>query len=84
MTDYSCSKESKEIFPNIQTEPPQTQLEDTSSHPISTYLGEETNTCLTTTTFQVVAESDKVALQPPLLQTKQSQFPQLLLTRLVL
>jgi len=36
------------------------------------------------TSFQVAVESKKVSPQPPLLQTKQSQFPQLLLIRLVL
>ena len=34
--------------------------------------------------FQVVAESDKVTLEPPLLQTEQSQLPQPLPTRLLL
>ena len=34
--------------------------------------------------FQVVVETDKVSPQPPLLQTKQPQFPQLLLIGLVL
>ena len=33
------------------------QLEPISSHPIVSYLGEETNTCLTTTSFQVLVES---------------------------
>jgi len=61
------------------------QLEAISSCPITSDLGEETNTCLTTTTsFQVVVESSKVPPQPPLLQTKQSQFPQPFLVRLVL
>jgi len=45
------------------------QLEAIASRPIAGYLGEETNTCLTTATFQVVVESDKVPPQPPLLQT---------------
>ena len=36
------------------------------------------------TSFQVVVESKKVPPQPPLLQTKQPQFPQLLLIRLAL
>ncbi|KAK4822933.1 hypothetical protein QYF61_023433 [Mycteria americana] len=48
------------------------------------YLGEQTNTHLATNSFQVVVESDKVSPQPPLLQTKQPQFPQPLLIRLVL
>ncbi|KAK4814188.1 hypothetical protein QYF61_011911 [Mycteria americana] len=75
---------SKEIFPNIQSKPLLTQLEAISSCPITGYLGEETNTHHTTTSFQVVVESGKVSPQPPFLQTKQSQFPQPLLIRLVL
>ena len=60
------------------------QLEAISSCPIANYLGEEINTCLTTTSFQVVVESDKVSPQPPLLHSQQPQFPQPLLIRLVL
>ena len=48
------------------------QLEAIASLPIASYLGEETNTHLTTTSFQVAVESDKVSPQPPLLQTKES------------
>jgi len=48
------------------------------------YLGEEANPYLTATSFQGVAESHKVFPAPPLLQTEQSQFPQMLPTRLVL
>jgi len=81
MPDHSFSKE---IFPNIQSEPPLTQLEAISSRPVASYLGEETNTCLTTTSFQVVVESNKVPPEPPFLQTEQPQFPQPLLIRLVL
>jgi len=73
---------SEEIFPNIQLKPPLKQLEAIASRPITGYLGEETNTCLNTTSFQVVVESDKVPPQP-LLQTKQPQFSQLLLVRLL-
>jgi len=54
MFDHSFSKE---IFPYIQSQPPLMQLEPISSHPIVSYLGEETNTCLTTTSFQVLVES---------------------------
>jgi len=61
---------SKEIFPNIQSEPPLMQLEAIASRPITSYLGEGTNSCLTTTSFQVVLESNKVPPQLPLLQTK--------------
>ena len=71
MSDHSFSKE---IVPNIQSKPPLTQLEATASCPI--YLGEETNTHLTTTSFQVVVESEQVSPWPPLLQAKQPQFPQ--------
>ena len=70
---------SKEFFPDTQSKPPLMQLEASSSHPIASYLEEETNTCLTTTFFEVVIKSNKVFPQPFLLQTKQPQFPQLLL-----
>jgi len=33
------------------------QLEAIASRPITSYLGEETDACLTTTSFQVVVES---------------------------
>ena len=56
------------------------QLQAISAYPISNNLGEETNTHIPTTSFQVVVESDKVSPHPPLLQTKQPQLPQLLLT----
>jgi len=81
MLDHSFSKE---IFPNTQSKSPLTQLEAISFLPIASYLGEETNTCLTTASFQVVVESNVVSTQPPLLQTKQPQFPQWLLIQLLL
>ncbi|KAK4822237.1 hypothetical protein QYF61_011878 [Mycteria americana] len=71
-------------FPNIQSKPPLAQLEAISSSPITSSLGEETDPHLSTTSFQVVVESNKVSPQPPFLQAKQSQLPQLLLIRLVL
>jgi len=46
MLDHSFSEE---IFPDIQSKPPLMQLEAISPRLISSYLGEETNTCLTTT-----------------------------------
>jgi len=58
------------------------QPEAISSHPIANYLGEETR--LTTTSFQVVVESEKVPPQPPLLQTEQPQLLRPLLIQLVL
>ena len=81
MPDHSFSKES---FPNIQSKPPLKQLEAISSHPVTSYLGEETKTHLTTASFQVAVESDKVSPQPPFLQDKQPWSPQPLLIRLVL
>ena len=74
----------EEIFPNIQSKPPLLQLEPISSHPITFYLGSETDTQLATTSFPVVVENTKVSPQPPCLQTKHPQFCQPLLTRLVL
>ena len=47
-------------------------------------LGEEAKPLLVTTSLQEVAECNEVSPEPPLLQTKQSQLPQLLLKRLVL
>jgi len=81
MPDHSFSKE---ILPNIQPKFPLTQPEAIASRPIASYLWEETNARLTTTSFQVAVESDKVPPHPPLLQTKQPQLPQPLLLRLVL
>ena len=81
----------EEIFPNIQSKSPLVQLEAFSSPPMACNLEKETNTHTATTSFQVVVESDKVSPcyrksypQPPLVQAKQPQFPQLLLIRLVL
>ena len=60
------------------------QLEDIASRPIASYLGEEINIHFTTTSIQIIVESNKVPSQPPLLQTKQPQLPQSFLIRLVL
>jgi len=54
MPDHSFSKE---IFPNIQSKLPLTEREAIASCPIAGYLGEETNTRLTTASFQVAVES---------------------------
>jgi len=56
MPDHSFSKD---IFPNIQTKPPLIQLDAITTGSIASQLGGETNTCLTTTSFQVVVESNK-------------------------
>ncbi|KAK4823224.1 hypothetical protein QYF61_027565 [Mycteria americana] len=81
---FQCLITSEVKFPHIQSKPPLVQLEAISSRPIPCYLGEETDSHLSTTSFQVVEESHKVSPQPPFLQTKQPQFPQPLLIRLVL
>ncbi|KAK1210848.1 KIF2A protein, partial [Pygoscelis papua] len=78
------ARDNREIFPNIQSKPPLAQLEAISSRPITSYLGEETDPHLATTSFQVAVERDEVSPQPLLLQAKQPQFPQPLLIRLLL
>ncbi|KAK4815248.1 hypothetical protein QYF61_023695 [Mycteria americana] len=60
----------------LSSKPPLAQLEAISSCPMACYLGEETNTHLAATSFQIVVESDKVSPQPPFLQAKQPQVPQ--------
>jgi len=42
----------EEFFPNIQPEPPLAQLEAIPSCPVASYMGEEANPHLTTTSFQ--------------------------------
>jgi len=46
-------------------------------------LGEEAKCLLIITFLQEVVECNEVSSEPPLLQTEQSQLPQLLLIRLV-
>ena len=82
--DSTTSFQCKEIFPNIQPESFLVQLEAIPSSPIISYVREQADLHLATVSFQVVVESDKVSSKPPLLQTKQSQFPQPLLIRLVI
>jgi len=41
----------EDLFPNIQSKPSLMLLEAIFSHPITCYLGEETNTCLTAASF---------------------------------
>jgi len=74
----------EEVFPNILSKPLLVQLEAVSSCPTACYMGEGTYTHLTTTSFQLVVESNKISSQPPLFHTKQPEFPQLLLIRHVL
>ena len=62
MFDHSfCEK----YFPNIQSKPSLAQLQAISFCPIACYWREETKTHLTTASFQVAVESDKVSPQPP-------------------
>ena len=70
------------MVPNIQPELPLAKLEAIPSH--RSYLGEEANPHLAVTSFQVSEECNEVSPESPLLQIEQSQFPQLLLIRLVL
>uniref|UniRef100_A0A8B9VBV7 Brain mitochondrial carrier protein 1 n=1 Tax=Anas zonorhyncha TaxID=75864 RepID=A0A8B9VBV7_9AVES len=52
--------------------------------PVTRHVGEQANPHLTTASFEVSVESDKVAPEPPLLQAEQAQLPQPLLVGLVL
>jgi len=73
-----------EVIPNVQPKYPLAQLEAIPSCPITSYGGEMVNPQLTTTSLQVVGESNKITSEPPPLQTEQSQLPHLLLIRPVL
>ena len=55
VADHSLGK----VFPNIQHESPPAQLEAIPSCPIASYMGEEVDHHITTTSLQVVVESDK-------------------------
>lgn len=59
-------------------------LEAISSSPITAGMAGETNLYLTTTSFQVVAESDDLLPEPPLLKTKKTQLPQPLFIKHIL
>jgi len=51
------------------------QLEAIASRLVASYLGEETNTCLTTASFQAVVESDKVPPQTCSLDPSPASLP---------
>ena len=72
----------EEIFPNIQSKCPLALFVVISFCPITHYLGKQTDTHLSTTSFRVVVESDKDSPQPTFLQIE-LHFPQLFLTGLV-
>ena len=52
--------------------------------PITSLMEEEADPQLIRISLLVVVESNKVTPEPPLLQTKQSQLPQMLVIKLVL
>ena len=58
------------VFPNIQPEFPLVQLENIPSSRITSYMGKEANSYLTTPSIEVVAGSDMVCPESPLLQTR--------------
>lgn len=57
-----------EAVPDIQTKPHLAQLGAISSHSITCYLGEETDSHLATALFQAVVESEKTTPEPPFIQ----------------
>lgn len=66
------SKQSKKFF-NIQSNHHLSQLEVSSSCPLTVGTAEETELHLTTTSFRGVLQSDEIPPEP--LQSKQIQFP---------
>ena len=52
------------MFLNIQPKPPLEQCEAITTCPINSYLGEEANPQFTTTSFQVIVESNEVSSSP--------------------
>lgn len=70
---------SGEILPVVQPEPPLAEFE--AMYP---FLGEEADSHLTTTSFQIVVESNEVSAELPFFQTKQPKLPQLPLIRVTL
>jgi len=55
------------VFPNVQPESSVAQLEALPSSPITSHPREEADPQLTTTSLQVVIESNKASSEPPLL-----------------
>ena len=53
------------VFPNVQPEPSLAQLEAIPSSPITSHTREEANPQLTTTSLQVVIESNNVSPESP-------------------
>lgn len=54
----------REVSPNMQSKSPLVKPGAVSSHSVTWDLGEETNTHVTVTSFQVVVKSDKLSPEP--------------------
>lgn len=67
----------EEINPDIQSISSLAWLEVFSSHALTCHLRKGTNTHHAASIFQGVVERVEISPQPPFLQAKQSQFPQL-------
>ena len=59
----------EELFPNVQPESPLAQLEAIPSSPITITQEKKLTPHLTTTSLQIVVESNSVSPEPPLFQT---------------
>ena len=73
----------EKVFPYVKSKSPLVQIVAISLSPVCC-LGEEAKPLLITASLQEVVECNEVSPEHPLLQTEQSQLPQMLLIRLVL
>ena len=71
----------KQTLPNVQSKPPLAQLWTIPTRPNTGSPGEEISTSLSLSAPQEAVESNEVTPQPPALQTRQTQCPQLLFIR---
>jgi len=63
------------VFPNVQPESSLAQLEAIPSSPTTSHPREEADPQLTTTSLQIVIESNKVSPEPPqILQSSREAF----------
>ena len=81
---FQCLTTLSVIFSIAQMESPLVQIKAIPFSRITSYMVEEAGPQLTTTSLQVVIESNKVSPEPPILQTEQSQLLLPLLIRPVL
>lgn len=70
----------REMFPNVQCDPPLLQLCTIPMHPVISFHGKETGTSLSTSPSQEVVKSNEAFCLPFFLQTRQPRCPQALLT----